>query len=103
MDIMKAASLPGQALRQAQAQGTCRRWQGERVPYLERDVVCGMQVEPETAPAVRVHRGETYYFCSGSCAKEFEADPYRFILDGEKLRRPDAPQIEKDGTIDPIP
>ena len=82
MDVEKTAFVFGQALRQTQ--GACSRCQGDRIPYLARDVVCGMQLEPATAPAVRIHRGETYYFCSGSCAKEFEADPSRFLLADEK-------------------
>jgi len=91
MHTKRATSGLEHVLRQAQTQGVCRRWQGDLVPYLVRDVVCGMQLEPETAPAVRIHKGETYYFCSGSCAKEFEADPYRFLLDEEKNSTSDAP------------
>ena len=77
----RAGPMPGSALQQVAPRSGCTRWQGQRVPYLKRDVVCGMQIEPESAAAVRIHKGETYYFCSGSCAKEFEADPYRFVLD----------------------
>ncbi len=91
MDVEKPGSPTKGPLRQAAPQGLCRRWEGERVPYLARDVVCGMQIEPETAPAVRVHRGETYYFCSGSCAKEFESDPYRFLLERQEDTTPDTP------------
>jgi len=84
IDGEKAAPFPAESLRQAAPQGVCRRWLGERVPYLALDVVCGMQIDPETAPAVRIHKGETYYFCSGSCAREFESDQYRFLLGRER-------------------
>ncbi len=39
------------------------------------DPVCGMSVDPATAPAQVVHEGRTYYFCNPSCAGKFEADP----------------------------
>ena len=32
------------------------------------DPVCGMSVDPATAPAQVVHEGRTYYFCNPSCA-----------------------------------
>lgn len=34
------------------------------------DPVCGMRVDPDTA-IKQVLNGETYYFCSESCRKEF--------------------------------
>src|SRR5271170_4958338 len=42
---------------------------------ITRDPICGMSVEPSRAAAKREHAGETYYFCSASCAKRFAADP----------------------------
>src|SRR5262245_55451718 len=32
------------------------------------DPVCGMTVDPGTAPASVTHEGRTYYFCNPSCA-----------------------------------
>ncbi len=46
------------------------------------DPVCGMSVDPATAPAQVVHEGRTYYFCNPSCACKFEADPNRYLHGG---------------------
>jgi YHS domain-containing protein len=45
---------------------------------LVRDPVCGMQIDPEKAAAMRVHMGLTFHFCSPGCAQAFDADPHRF-------------------------
>jgi YHS domain-containing protein len=42
------------------------------------DPVCGMSVEPATAPASVVDHGETYYFCSEDCYQTFKRDPSQF-------------------------
>ncbi len=46
---------------------------------LVKDVVCGMDVDPDTAPAKSEHRGTTYYFCAEGCKQEFDADPRKFL------------------------
>lgn len=46
---------------------------------MERDVVCGMDVDPKKAPAKSEYNGKTYYFCAPGCKKEFDADPTRFV------------------------
>jgi YHS domain-containing protein len=38
---------------------------------LQRDPVCGTYVSPSKAPALRVG-GETFYFCSDQCRREWE-------------------------------
>jgi Cu+-exporting ATPase len=43
------------------------------------DPVCGMSVDPATAPATAVHDGRTLYFCCPSCAAKFQADPGRYL------------------------
>ena len=50
---------------------------------LVKDPVCGMSVDPATAEHRREHRGETYWFCSGGCARKFEAAPDDY-LKGER-------------------
>jgi Cu+-exporting ATPase len=40
-----------------------------------KDPVCGMQVSPGAATASAEHAGKTYFFCSGSCAEKFRANP----------------------------
>src|SRR5262245_15967436 len=42
------------------------------------DPVCGMQVDPASAPASYAHDGQTYYFCCPSCLDKFRADPQRY-------------------------
>jgi Cu+-exporting ATPase len=43
------------------------------------DPVCGMTVDPATAPASTVHDGHTYYFCCPHCLRQFQADPARYL------------------------
>ena len=45
---------------------------------MERDVVCGMQVEPAKAAGTSEHQGKTYYFCSKSCQTKFDANPSQY-------------------------
>ena len=46
---------------------------------MEQDVVCGMRVDTERAPAKSEHAGKTYYFCCASCAAKFRADPEKYL------------------------
>jgi Cu+-exporting ATPase len=46
---------------------------------LERDPVCGMNVNPASAKYVHEHARKTYYFCSASCAEKFKAQPQRYL------------------------
>jgi len=39
-----------------------------------RDPVCGMEVDPSAAFAVRQYKGRTFYFCSEKCVKSFDED-----------------------------
>jgi len=45
---------------------------------MEKDVVCGMQVEPAKAAGTSQHKGKTYYFCSKGCKAKFDADPAKY-------------------------
>ena len=47
-------------------------------PTLERDPVCGMNVDPETAKYTAEHDGKKYYFCCGSCADKFISHPQSY-------------------------
>ena len=44
-----------------------------------KDPVCGMMVDPETAPAKTEYKGETYYFCAPGCKVAFEKDPEKYL------------------------
>jgi Cu+-exporting ATPase len=46
---------------------------------LERDLVCGMNVNPATAKYVHRHHGRNYYFCSAPCVEKFKADPVKYL------------------------
>jgi YHS domain-containing protein len=43
------------------------------------DPVCGMEVEPATAAGSSKYQGQTYYFCSPGCKRQFEQDPQRYL------------------------
>ena len=45
---------------------------------MEKEVVCGMQVDPATAVGSSEYQGKTYYFCSKSCKTKFDANPGQF-------------------------
>ncbi|MEO7132695.1 MAG: YHS domain-containing protein [Vicinamibacterales bacterium] len=45
---------------------------------MEKDVVCGMQVDPEKAAGQSQYQGKTYYFCSNGCKAKFDANPAQF-------------------------
>jgi Cu+-exporting ATPase len=42
---------------------------------MEKDVVCGMQVDPAKAAGTSQYKGKTYYFCSKACKTKFDANP----------------------------
>jgi P-type Cu+ transporter len=42
------------------------------------DLVCGMIVDEESAPARSAFQGNGYYFCSPSCKEKFDASPQRY-------------------------
>jgi Cu+-exporting ATPase len=45
----------------------------------EIDPVCGMHVDPKTAPASSEYHGRRYWFCCPSCKGRFDADPARYL------------------------
>ena len=45
---------------------------------MEKDVVCGMQVDPAKAAGSSEYNGKTYYFCSKSCKTKFDANPAQY-------------------------
>ena len=46
---------------------------------MEKDVVCGMQVDPARATATSDYNGKTYHFCGPGCRERFAADPDAFL------------------------
>jgi P-type Cu+ transporter len=53
---------------------------------LERDPVCGMNVNPATAKAQAEHGGKTFYFCSSGCSHKFQLDPEKYVPSSAPLR-----------------
>ncbi len=46
---------------------------------LERDPVCGMNVDPAKAKYTAEHAGKKYFFCCGGCADKFLARPQAYL------------------------
>jgi Cu+-exporting ATPase len=58
---------------------------------MEKDVVCGMQVDPTTAAATSDYNGKSYYFCGRSCLERFRVDPDAFMGGAAGPRQAAAP------------
>jgi len=43
------------------------------------DPVCKMEIDPKTAAGKSDFNGQTYYFCSLGCKREFDKDPGQFL------------------------
>ncbi len=54
-----------------------------------KDPVCGMQVDPDTAPANSEYQGTVYYFCAEACKSQFDADPGKYV--GAPAPEPETP------------
>ena len=42
---------------------------------MEKDVICGMQIDPKKAAGRSEYQGKTYYFCSAGCKRKFDQNP----------------------------
>ena len=61
----------------------------------QRDPVCGMSVDPRTAPYRQQHAGRPYFFCSAGCQSKFSDNPTKYLARSELTAPPAAPE----GTI----
>ncbi len=61
------------------------------MPTTVKDLVCGMEIEAETAAATSDYKGATYYFCAEGCKQEFDADPEKFLA-GARVPMGEAPR-----------
>jgi Cu+-exporting ATPase len=67
------------------------------------DPVCGMQIDEKSAAGSAVYEGQRYYFCSGKCQSEFQANPAAFVKPRSAMPTPMAPaKPGKDMAKDPI-
>lgn len=48
-------------------------------PDMKRDVVCGMWVSSNSESVCRTVKEHEYFFCSDSCAAQFESDPQKYL------------------------
>jgi P-type Cu+ transporter len=55
-----------------------RAYTGMKGSAMEKDVVCGMQVDPAKAAATSEYNGKTYYFCARACKIKFDANPSQY-------------------------
>ncbi len=46
---------------------------------MEKDVVCGMMVDPKSAGGKSDYQGKTYYFCSKGCKAAFDKEPAKYL------------------------
>lgn len=46
---------------------------------MEKDPVCGMQVDPQKAAGQSEYQGTTYYFCAAVCKRKFDQNPQQFV------------------------
>ena len=46
---------------------------------MEKDPVCGMDVDSATSQLSAEHQGKTYWFCGPGCRKAFQADPAHYL------------------------
>jgi Cu+-exporting ATPase len=53
----------------------------DRAVQTEKDPVCGMTVDPRSAPHHAEHGGQTYHFCAQRCRDKFIADPASYLQD----------------------
>jgi YHS domain-containing protein len=46
---------------------------------MEKDPVCGMDVDTRTAAGKSEYLGKTYYFCAPGCKRDFDKDPGKYV------------------------
>jgi len=44
-----------------------------------KDLVCGMEIEPDNAAGRSEHKGQTYYFCGAKCKEKFDLNPEQYV------------------------
>ena len=54
---------------------------------MSKDPICGMDIDPKSAPAKSEYEGKTYFFCHVNCKKTFDADPKKYIEGGSSASK----------------
>ncbi len=69
---------------------------------MEKDLVCGMQVDPAKAKWQTEYQGKRYYFCARSCLEKFTANPHQYLAPKLVMIQPAAaPGVEYTCPMDP--
>src|SRR4029453_16085276 len=69
--------------------------------HRERDVVCGMMVDPANAAGSSEYEGKTYYFCGKGCKARFDTDPARYVRPEPGAQDPESAVVVARGTHSP--
>ena len=56
--------------------------EGKTMDNGQRDPVCNMEIDEQSAAGRAQYDGQTYYFCTQSCKDEFEQNPQRYVKQG---------------------
>ena len=48
----------------------------------QRDPVCNMEIDEQSAAGRSQYQGQTYYFCTQSCKDEFDENPEQYAKQG---------------------
>jgi YHS domain-containing protein len=70
--------LKAEATRRVEAISPPEGGRHARSQVMEKDVICGMQVDPAKAAGKSEYNGKTYYFCSKMCKTKFDANPSQY-------------------------
>ncbi len=54
-----------------------------------KDVVCGMEIDAESAAGHHEHGGERYFFCSSHCLAAFKKDPEKYLASPKESGQPE--------------
>ena len=54
---------------------------------MEKDVVCGMQVDDATATNTSEYQGRAFYFCSPACKAKFDQKPEAHASKGARIHQ----------------
>ena len=57
----------------------CSGTKTKETSQMVKDVVCGMQIDPNEAAGKSEYQGQTYYFCAPGCKRKFDANPQQFV------------------------
>ena len=57
----------------------CSGTKTKETSQMVKDIVCGMQIDPNEAAGKSEYQGQTYYFCAPGCKLKFDANPQQFV------------------------